>query len=112
MPTLTCPSGILSQGEGASTGPPGADCPAGRFVWQFSAFCSIGRRQAAGTIIRPSWPRFLARAGYEVKHFFAQYPGWGIGRITDELISPSEAIAFDDASWNVAADPGAVSPGC
>ena len=46
---------------------------------------------------------FLARAGYEVKHFFAQFPGWGIGRITDALISPSEAIAFDDASWNVAA---------
>ena len=26
-----------------------------------------------------------------------------IGRITDALISPSEAIAFDDASWNIAA---------
>jgi hypothetical protein len=46
---------------------------------------------------------FLARAGYEVKHYFAQYPGWGIGRVTDALISPSEAIAFDDASWNIAA---------
>ena len=46
---------------------------------------------------------FLARAGYEVKHFFAQFPSWGIGRITDALISPSEAIAFDDASWNIAA---------
>ena len=45
---------------------------------------------------------FLARAGYEVKHFFARYPGWGIGRVTDALISPSEAIAFDDSSWNVA----------
>jgi tetratricopeptide (TPR) repeat protein len=44
---------------------------------------------------------FLGRAGYEVKHFFARYPGWGIGRVTDALISPSEAIAFDDASWNV-----------
>jgi glycosyltransferase involved in cell wall biosynthesis len=45
---------------------------------------------------------FLGRAGYEVKHFFAHYPGWGIGRVTDALISPSEAIAFDDASWNIA----------
>ena len=44
---------------------------------------------------------FLRRAGYEVNHFFARYPGWGIGRVTDALISPSEAIAFDDASWNV-----------
>ncbi len=46
--------------------------------------------------------RFLGRAGYEVKHFFAHYPGWGIGHVTDELISPSEAIEFDDPSWNVA----------
>jgi hypothetical protein len=45
---------------------------------------------------------FLAHAGYEVKHFFARYPSWGIGRVTDELISPSEAIMFDDRSWNVA----------
>ncbi len=45
---------------------------------------------------------FLGRAGYEVKHLFACYPGWGIGRVTEELISPSEAIAFDDLSWNVA----------
>ena len=45
---------------------------------------------------------FLARAGYEVKHYFARYPGWGIGRVTDELISPSEAIEFDEPSWNVA----------
>jgi glycosyltransferase involved in cell wall biosynthesis len=45
---------------------------------------------------------FLARAGYEVKHIFAQYPGWGIGRVTEELISPSEAIVFDEATWNVA----------
>jgi hypothetical protein len=46
---------------------------------------------------------FLARAGYEVRHFFAQYPSWGIGRITDELISQSEGIGFDETSWNIAA---------
>ena len=44
--------------------------------------------------------QFLARAGYEVKHFFARYLAWGIGRVTDELISPSEALEFDEASWN------------
>jgi hypothetical protein len=42
----------------------------------------------------------LARAGYEVKHFFARYSGWGIGRVTDELISSSEAIPFDGSSRN------------
>jgi glycosyltransferase involved in cell wall biosynthesis len=45
---------------------------------------------------------FLGRAGYDVKHFFARYPAWGIGRATDALISPSEPIAFDGSSWNVA----------
>jgi len=24
---------------------------------------------------------FLGRDGYEVRHFFARYPGWGIGRV-------------------------------
>ena len=47
--------------------------------------------------------KFLAKAGYEVKHVFAEFPGWDIGKITDILISPSEAIPFDDASWNVSA---------
>ena len=46
--------------------------------------------------------KFLALAGYEVKHYFARYPRLGIGRVTDELISPSELVAFDKPSWNVA----------
>jgi glycosyltransferase involved in cell wall biosynthesis len=46
--------------------------------------------------------QFLARAGYEVRHYYARYPQWGIGRVADELISTSEAIVFDEASWNVA----------
>jgi len=45
--------------------------------------------------------QFLARAGYVVKHFYARYPAWGIGRVTDELIGPSEALEFDEAGWNV-----------
>ena len=46
--------------------------------------------------------KFLALDGYDVKHYFARYPGWGIGQVTDELISPSEAIEFDESTWNVA----------
>ncbi|MFI5461271.1 MAG: glycosyltransferase [Isosphaerales bacterium] len=45
--------------------------------------------------------QFLARAGYGVKHYYARYPAWGIGRVTDKLNSPSEALEFDEASWNV-----------
>ena len=50
--------------------------------------------------------QFLARAGYEVKHYLARYPAWRIGRVTDELISPSEALAFDEASWDDETDAG------
>ena len=46
--------------------------------------------------------KFLALSGYDVKHYFARFPGWGIGQVTDELISPSEAIEFDESTWNVA----------
>jgi hypothetical protein len=45
--------------------------------------------------------RFLARAGYEVRHVFARFPEWGIGRVADELLSPGEVIEFDASTWNV-----------
>jgi len=44
---------------------------------------------------------FLAQAGYEVRHFYACYPDWGIGRVSDSLVA-SEAIEFDASAWNVA----------
>ena len=45
--------------------------------------------------------QFLARAGYEVRHIFARFPDWGIGRVTDELLSPAEVIEFEASAWNV-----------
>jgi len=45
---------------------------------------------------------FLKRAGYEVRHYFARYPAWGIGRVSAEGLVAGEAIEFDEASWNVA----------
>jgi glycosyltransferase involved in cell wall biosynthesis len=44
---------------------------------------------------------FLARAGYEVRHFHARYADWGIGSVVTELPISSEAIMFDQASWNL-----------
>ncbi len=35
---------------------------------------------------------FLSRAGYDVRHFYAQYPAWGIGRVKeDEYLGGGEA---------------------
>ncbi len=45
--------------------------------------------------------QFLGRAGYEVRHIFARFPDWGIGRVTEELLGPAEVIEFDAAAWNV-----------
>jgi glycosyltransferase involved in cell wall biosynthesis len=45
--------------------------------------------------------RFLGRAGYEVRHIFARFPNWGIGRVADELLCPADVIEFDASAWNV-----------
>jgi len=45
---------------------------------------------------------FLNRAGYAVRHYYARYPAWGIGRASGEGLVASEVIEFDEASWNVA----------
>jgi hypothetical protein len=76
---------------------------------------------------------FLGRAGYEVRHYFARFPAWGIGRVNGEeylrgaasaphpasghplpatrgegvaeprLAPASEPLEFIDAEWNVGA---------
>ncbi len=46
---------------------------------------------------------FLGRDGYEVRHFFARYPGWGIGRVKEDGLVASEAIEFAEGEWSVAA---------
>jgi len=45
---------------------------------------------------------FLSRAGFEVRHVYARYPDWGIGRVEDALQIESEALEFNPSSWNVA----------
>ena len=92
----------LPWGEGM-LGPAGRDSCGGSVRVAILSFLFNWPSTGGGNHHTAELAAFLARAGYEVRHFFARYPGWGIGRITDALISPSEAIAFDDASWNVAA---------
>ncbi len=42
--------------------------------------------------------KFLVRAGYEVRHIYARYEGWGIGGVAGELPYPSEVIELDESS--------------
>ncbi len=45
---------------------------------------------------------FLGRDGFAVRHFYAQYEPWGIGRVTRDDLVASEALAFAETEWNVA----------
>ncbi len=44
--------------------------------------------------------RFLRKAGYDVRHLYAVFPGWDMGRVTEELPGDHRPLVFDDASWN------------
>ncbi len=45
--------------------------------------------------------QFLGRAGFQVRHFYAQYPPWEIGCVKYPPI-PSVPLDFAQATWNVA----------
>jgi glycosyltransferase involved in cell wall biosynthesis len=45
--------------------------------------------------------KFLAKAGYEVRHFFARHLPWGVGNVGEPLPFRSEALDFDMSTWNV-----------
>ncbi|MDB5387180.1 MAG: glycosyltransferase family 1 protein [Planctomycetaceae bacterium] len=53
-----------------------------------------------GTIHTAETGKFLGLAGYDVRHIYSQYSNWGIGRMDQEPLAPSEALVFDAKSWN------------
>jgi len=46
---------------------------------------------------------FLGKAGYDVRHFYAAFPPWGIGGVQKSLPYANEAIAFDESAWSASA---------
>jgi glycosyltransferase involved in cell wall biosynthesis len=46
---------------------------------------------------------FLARAGFEVRHFYARYPAWQIGNVGQGLPIESEGLEFSDRDWQLPA---------
>jgi glycosyltransferase involved in cell wall biosynthesis len=47
--------------------------------------------------------QFLAKAGYEVRHFYARYDPWEIGRVGTTVSFPSVGLEFQGTTWNVEA---------
>jgi glycosyltransferase involved in cell wall biosynthesis len=46
--------------------------------------------------------KFLAAAGYDVKHFHVRYSPWGIGEVTTATQFVSEVLSFEPQDWQVA----------
>ena len=53
-----------------------------------------------GTVHTAETGKFLSRAGYDVRHIYAQYDGWSIGNVSLPLDVPSEPLKFTAADWN------------
>ena len=51
-----------------------------------------------GNIHTAELATFLGRAGYEVRHVYARYPEWGIGRVGEGLPFESEALEFEPSN--------------
>ena len=45
--------------------------------------------------------RFLAKAGFDVRHFYARNLPWGVGKVEQSLPFRSDALDFDESNWNV-----------
>lgn len=45
--------------------------------------------------------QFLIKAGYDVKHFYARQPSWGVGKVEKPPPFPSVALDFEERDWNV-----------
>jgi hypothetical protein len=56
-----------------------------------------------GNIHTVELAKFLALAGYDVRHFYAQFPDWQIGCVTTEPPIVTEPLEFDQSTWNLQA---------
>lgn len=52
-----------------------------------------------GNVHTAELTKFLAEAGYAVKHLYARHGPWGVGRVTEPTPFAAEAIPFSDAEW-------------
>jgi glycosyltransferase involved in cell wall biosynthesis len=53
-----------------------------------------------GTVHTAELGTFLSRAGYDVRHIYAQYAGWGVGNVAEPLPVAMEPLEFHAAHWN------------
>jgi hypothetical protein len=84
----------------SSSTPPSKPSSAGKFA--IISFFFNWPTSGGGNIHTAELARFLARAGYTVRHFYPRYAPWAIGNVTAAPF-PSEALEFTDREWNIPA---------
>jgi glycosyltransferase involved in cell wall biosynthesis len=77
--------------------------PAGPVKVALVSFLFNWPSTGGGIIHTVELAQFLAKAGYEVRHFYARHEPWGIGRVERPLPFPSEVLEFEPAGWTVPA---------
>jgi glycosyltransferase involved in cell wall biosynthesis len=94
---------IVKPAPAGTQGNGGAIQPSGPIRVALLSFLFNWPSTGGGNMHTAGLARFLARAGYEVRHFYARYRAWGIGNVTEEGLVGAEAIEFGDSEWNVPA---------
>jgi glycosyltransferase involved in cell wall biosynthesis len=83
--------------------PAGPVAPVGAIKVAVLSFLFNWPSTGGGIVHTVELAQFLGRAGYDVRHFYAHYPPWGIGDVSQPVPYASEALDFDDAAWNAPA---------
>lgn len=52
-----------------------------------------------GTVHTAELCRFLAEAGYEVRHLYARFDPWGVGQVTGTTPHPAVPLEFSPGEW-------------
>lgn len=55
-----------------------------------------------GNVHTAELTKFLAEAGYDVRHFYAKRDAWGLGRVLAPTPYPAEGLNFTEAEWTTA----------
>ncbi len=53
-----------------------------------------------GTVHTMELAAALSQRGYDVRHIYAAYEGWGVGRVTEPLSVTAVPLTFTDADWH------------
>jgi glycosyltransferase involved in cell wall biosynthesis len=94
-PALEAPENSLARTTGIATlstnDPPRIAILSFLFNWP-----STG----GGTVHTYELARFLADAGFRVRHIYARFPAWELGNVQGKLPYDSEVLAFSEGDWN------------